>query len=161
MSKPKFRYKEYPIGWVVEYGYVVGFWIFKRIIWKHYVSVSGIESQPWYHSDIDYAIMNLKSEVHFQAAIESEGIKINNMEIKNWKDLKDFANSLSEEQLNHEVVFWSEEHAGKLVSVYVLKEDYINVSGEGVEPRSLYKGEEGYDEPATYVKGTPILNQHF
>lgn len=58
-----FRIKQYPKGWVVE--------IKKRkwyglSYWSHYISVSGIESDPWYYTTFDYAMLGLMYEVERQ-----------------------------------------------------------------------------------------------
>jgi len=69
--KPKFRFRKHARGWIVEYRYFQGFWIFKKEKWKHFISVAGIEEMPWYHSELEYASMNLKSQVDFQATEET------------------------------------------------------------------------------------------
>jgi len=59
-----FRIKQYAKGWVVEIQKTK--WYGKKY-WTHFISVSGIEGEPWYYSSFDYAIMGLTDEVKFQA----------------------------------------------------------------------------------------------
>ena len=80
------------------------------------------------------------------------------MKIETWADLKEFANSLSDEQLDNPVIWWGDERGGKFSSADTLKEDYVNESGEGVEPIYLYKGDEDFENIQVVLKkGTPIL----
>lgn len=50
--KPEFRIKEYPKGFVVEY--------YRKTLfggkWIHYISVAGIDDQPWYYSSFEMAL---------------------------------------------------------------------------------------------------------
>lgn len=48
----KVRIHKYPKGWVVEIQKTT--W-FGRKYWVHLISVSGIESEPWYFSNYDFA----------------------------------------------------------------------------------------------------------
>jgi hypothetical protein len=64
-----FRIKRYPQGWVVE---VKKRKWWGKTYWTHYISVSGIPSQPWYHSTFDYAMMNLVREVRFETIESSD-----------------------------------------------------------------------------------------
>ncbi len=61
-----FRIKEYPDGWVVEIQKRK--WWGKRY-WTHYISVYGMESEPWYHSSIEYAVMSLLSRIEDDTVI--------------------------------------------------------------------------------------------
>jgi len=59
---PNFRIKKHTKGWVVE--------VQKRKwygvkYWTHFISVAGIESQPWYHPTFDLAMMSLLDEIKF------------------------------------------------------------------------------------------------
>lgn len=55
-----FRIKKYPRGYVVEIQKTT--WYGKKY-WTHYISVSGIDSEPWYHSEYKYAEMNLINKI--------------------------------------------------------------------------------------------------
>ena len=59
-----FRIKKYPKGYVVEIEKRK--WYGKKY-WTHFVSVAGIDNEPWYFSSFDFAIMGLQDEVKFQA----------------------------------------------------------------------------------------------
>ena len=65
----KFRIKKYDKGWVAE--------VQKRKwyglkYWTHFVSVSGISSEPWYSRSYDFAEMNLIDKVIFETTINSD-----------------------------------------------------------------------------------------
>lgn len=87
----------------------------------------------------------------------------NNFE--NLGQLKNFINSLSEDELKQPLRFWGEEIGGRISSAEILNDDYINPSGEGVEPRSPYlpggeyhePGEDYQDEPIVIQKGTVMF----
>ena len=64
----KFRIKKYPKGWVVEIKKIK--WYGKKY-WIHFISVAGIESQPWYHTTPDYAMDSLLYEIKRQTIHES------------------------------------------------------------------------------------------
>lgn len=74
-----------------------------------------------------------------------------------WANLKEFANSLPEEELKKEVIWWGEEEGGRIDGAYQLSEDFVTTD-YGCEPASVQEYEEG-DEPyeVTHPKGTPIL----
>ncbi|TQI71788.1 hypothetical protein JM79_2737 [Gramella sp. Hel_I_59] len=81
------------------------------------------------------------------------------MEIRKFKDLKEFVNSLNENQLEQPVKFWGDEIGGEIHRAEVLKEDWINPTGDGLEPRSAYDDEPEYEfEPAGIEKGSPVLS---
>lgn len=73
-----------------------------------------------------------------------------------WQDVKEFVNSLNEEQLQQPMRYWGEEKAGGIFAISILQEDFINPSGECVEPSSTYEFDE--DEPIVYPKGTILLD---
>lgn len=54
LRKLKVRIKEYPKGFVVEIKVYKG--IFRGYQWTHLISVSGIDSEPWYYDDLDMAV---------------------------------------------------------------------------------------------------------
>ncbi len=55
-----FRIEKYPKGWVVEIKKKK--WYGKEY-WVHYVSVAGIDTQPWYHSSFEFALQSLLEKV--------------------------------------------------------------------------------------------------
>ena len=63
-----YRIKKYEKGWVVEtqkkkwYG---------AKYWTHFVSVSGINSQPWYSSSYEFAEKNLLDKIILNTIINS------------------------------------------------------------------------------------------
>lgn len=77
-----------------------------------------------------------------------------------WKELKEFCNGLTDEQLSKEVVVWREGDAIGNLLPSLLEDDYYIDSEEpeeGCFPRYEYNG--GYPEnlKLCYKKGTPIL----
>lgn len=77
-----------------------------------------------------------------------------------WYELKKFCSTLTGEQLGYEVKAWGENKAFTLKGVELLEDDFINPSGEGCEPISMYKDEPDIlkDEKVIYHKKQPILN---
>jgi hypothetical protein len=69
MAKPEFRYRQVKDGIIVEYA-TVNFW--GREKWKAYVTYTGLTKKAWVHSELQYAEMNLKDEVHENALKNSE-----------------------------------------------------------------------------------------
>lgn len=55
-----FRIQEYTKGWVVEVQKQK--WYGKKY-WTHFVSVAGIESEPWYYSTLDFAMIGFQGEL--------------------------------------------------------------------------------------------------
>jgi hypothetical protein len=74
-----------------------------------------------------------------------------------WANLKEFANSLPEEELQKEVIWWGDECGGQIDGAHQLEEDYVTTD-YGCEPASAQEYDEG-DDPyeVTHPKGTPIL----
>lgn len=62
-----FRIKEYPKGFVVEYKYK-GLFKYK---WRHFISVSGMSSLPWYFSSYEAAEKSLLKSVKWMTIKES------------------------------------------------------------------------------------------
>ena len=88
------------------------------------------------------------------------------MDIKTWKDLKEFANSLDEKQLENKVVVWREEEAISDFEANTLEEDhYIGDNDDGCY--SLRDAgltiedakEQGLE--LAYPKGHPIIFENF
>lgn len=90
------------------------------------------------------------------------------MEIKTFEDLKTFVNSLSQSQLYSPIYIVGEERGFPLTGVCVCSQDYINPSGEGIEPRADYLpgGQFAEDDEAkeiletekiVCIKGQPFL----
>lgn len=91
-----------------------------------------------------------------------------------WNELKEFCNSLNEEQLKHKVILWQEDSVIDDISAECLPEDqYIDLErdDEGCFPESLMNtflkdNPEDYpngkdDFKKVYDKGTPILLEEF
>jgi hypothetical protein len=75
-----------------------------------------------------------------------------------YQNLKDFVEKLTPEQLQMEVVIWGESTGGTIDFADVLQEDYVNESGEGLEPISVYKDDEdGRELIVAFPAGTPVL----
>jgi hypothetical protein len=62
-TKEIFRIKKYDKGFVVEIRKQK--WWGKKY-WTHFISVSGIESMPWFHSTFDFAMTNLLDEIKYR-----------------------------------------------------------------------------------------------
>jgi hypothetical protein len=71
--------------------------------------------------------------------------------------LKNFVNSLNEDELKQPLRFWGEEVGGTIAAAEILNDDYINPSGESLEPRAMYlQGGEFYQEDAE-MEDEPIV----
>jgi len=86
----------------------------------------------------------------------------------NWKELKDFVNSLNEEQLQYDVTILGEDRSFKVNCAECLNEDYVNYEDLGMEPISAYKNEEnwqeeypGLEDSIVAKKGHPFLHLNF
>lgn len=79
----------------------------------------------------------------------------------NWKELKDFANSLNEHQLSQKVILWREDESIQDIEAMNLEEDhYIGNNDEGCYPES--DASEPIDNlRKVYDKGHPILWEKF
>ncbi len=73
-----------------------------------------------------------------------------------WQDIKDLANSLSEEQLQQPVKYWTEGEGGSIGDANILEEDYVS-DGEGYAPRSEMPSEVIDEDEPVFLKGTPML----
>lgn len=79
----------------------------------------------------------------------------------NWQQLKDFCNSLDENQLNEPVILWRESEAINNITAFQLDEDhYIAEGDEGCYPLSDATEPEE-DLKKVYDKGTPLLFENF
>lgn len=91
-----------------------------------------------------------------------------------WKELKEFCNSLTEEQLSKQVILWREEEAIIDISASCLEEDHYMDTNEpenGCMPESEAKSmidvnpgdyPNGMDEfKKVYDKGDPLLHENF
>jgi hypothetical protein len=74
-----------------------------------------------------------------------------------WQQLKDFCNSLPEEQLPKEVLWMGEERGGKVQGASCFECDQINPTGEGIENITDYDFNEIKNEAIITYKGTPAL----
>ncbi|MBW2961297.1 hypothetical protein [Mesonia aestuariivivens] len=88
------------------------------------------------------------------------------MDIKTWKDLKEFANSLDEKQLEKKVVVWREEEAISDFEAITLEADHYigdnddgcySLSDAGLTIEEAQK--EGLE--IAYPKGHPIIFENF
>ena len=83
----------------------------------------------------------------------------------NWKQLKEFCNSLNEEQLEKKVILWREDETINNIEVDQLQEDrYIkrNEPEEGCFPLSEFPEMEPKTKiKRVYKKGDPILWEKF
>jgi hypothetical protein len=84
----------------------------------------------------------------------------------NWKQMKEFVNGLSDEQLDKDVILWREDEVVKDIDAESLSEDhYIGEDDEGCYPLSevglsIEKAQEkGLKK--VYDKGYPILFENF
>ena len=89
----------------------------------------------------------------------------------NWKELKEFCNSLPEEKLENKVILWREEEAISDIYAEQLKEDHFNYDDcEGCvsesDAKSMLEDEDAFpngmdDFEKVYDKGDPILCEEF
>lgn len=91
----------------------------------------------------------------------------------NWRELKDFANSLSESELEAKVILWREDEAITEIYAEQLEEDYYisdkqdnGCITESEALSDLKHNPEDYpngfsDFRLVYKKGTPILHEDF
>ena len=92
----------------------------------------------------------------------------------NWKQLKDFCNNLTDEQLNEKVLIWREEEIISAIEVVELEEDYYideDYWPEGCAPESeclniIEINPENYpngflDLKKCYKKGHSIIQEIF
>lgn len=87
-----------------------------------------------------------------------DGLKvIESPENVTWRNLKEILATLSDEELDQKAMIWYEESGGNVSEIYITTEDFINPSGDGVEPVSLYEDEDLLNEPVIINKGTLIL----
>lgn len=61
-----YRIKQYEKGWVVEINRPRRFGLFRINNWVHFISVSGISENPWYHSSFDSAMDSLLHKIKWQ-----------------------------------------------------------------------------------------------
>jgi len=90
-------------GWVVEIQKRK--WYGKKY-WTHIVSVSGIESMPWYHSTFDYAMASLKDEIGWQTLRNSRPIPQKRNEFDIEMTISNVNNKYSLDQINDMFVEW-------------------------------------------------------
>lgn len=89
----------------------------------------------------------------------------------NWKELKEFCNSLDEKQLEKKVILWREDEAILDISASTLEEDFFSYEdSEGCVPEcemlemvvDTLEFPNGMDDfEKMYDKGDPILNENF
>ena len=76
-----------------------------------------------------------------------------------WYELKTFCNSLNGDQLGQEVLIKWDKLLVIVCGKFLLEDDYIDPSGDFIEPRSRYKDEPEILESEEIIvqKGQPIL----
>lgn len=93
----------------------------------------------------------------------------------NWKQLKDFCNGLTEEQLEKKVVIWREDEAISNIETTLLEEDYYIEKESGSPEGCFEESEANYmiennpedypnglgDFKKVYDKGHPLLWEKF
>lgn len=78
--------------------------------------------------------------------------------INTWADLKEFANSLTAEQLAQPVKIYGEGYSKTAEFAEIFSEDMINPTGDGCEPVSCYSDDPEYaNEPVIYKAGTIMI----
>jgi len=80
-----------------------------------------------------------------------------------WKELKDFANSLTDEQLVNNVILWREDDVVNKIDAMKLEEDHY-VDWENTENGCFTASEAQVplkDLHLAYKAGHPILNEDF
>lgn len=69
------------------------------------------------------------------------------------KDLRDMLNNIPEVNLNQPIRWWGEYKGGNVVSITQLNEDFINPSGDGCEPVSVYiDNDEDFDPESEHIE---------
>jgi hypothetical protein len=68
----------------------------------------------------------------------------------NYRELKAELEKLTEEQLNQEVMFLEDDVPAKSVTLWILEEDFVDISGEGMEEVSVYADDEDYQDDDGY-----------
>lgn len=89
----------------------------------------------------------------------------------NWKQLKDFCNGLTEEQLQEKVIMWREDDVVNNIEVreleedhYINKDDYDNGCFEESEMKSQIENDDELtvdNFKKVYDKGFPVLWENF
>lgn len=78
-----------------------------------------------------------------------------------YRELKNIIGTFSEEQLDQSVICCGEaDNSLRVEKVWIVEEDQINPSGDGMEPVSAYIDDPDVDVEGEFVvcaKGTPIL----
>jgi len=76
-----------------------------------------------------------------------------------FRELKAALDTMTDEQLNYDAHWCGEDRGGVVGSVWIVDEDQVNPSGDGMEPVSTYAESPEYvtDEPVVARKGQPLL----
>jgi hypothetical protein len=79
-----------------------------------------------------------------------------------YKELKEQIDKLTPEQLNEQVKVIDQTGMENISQLWCLEDDYINPSGDGIEPKSVYKDDPEFadiyeSEPVILPKGTLLL----
>jgi hypothetical protein len=67
----EFRIKEYNKGFVVEVKKKKCRLFYTKYYWTHFISVAGMNDEPWYHSSYKYAEMNLLNKIKWDTISNS------------------------------------------------------------------------------------------
>ncbi len=76
-----------------------------------------------------------------------------------WKDIKEFCDTLTAEQLEQDVLIWGDEKGGGAFAISILQDDMINPSGEGIEPKSFYAESEDEVDRATAEEEIIVIHK--
>jgi hypothetical protein len=79
------------------------------------------------------------------------------MTIENLEQLKAALDKLTPDQLKQPVRWSGEERSGKIETMWVLTEDHVNPSGDGLEPVSMYEDEPEAIEAETRTPAGTVL----
>lgn len=73
-----------------------------------------------------------------------------------WQDIKDLANSLTEQQLQQPVKYWTEGDGGTIGDANVLEEDYVS-DGVAYAPKSEMPALHIDEDEPIFPEGTVML----
>jgi len=74
-----------------------------------------------------------------------------------YRDLKDFLSTLTDDQLDQPVNVLTGTECIQVCEIWTLEEDYINPTGEGLEPVSAYADDPDYADELVIAKAGEIF----
>jgi len=77
-------------------------------------------------------------------------------EVITWQSIKELANSLTADQLQQPVRYWTESDGGKIHDANILDEDYVS-DGEAYGPKSEMSVDCIDEDSPVFPKGTVML----